>query len=66
MDVTAADGVVFKSPEAIHQVAVDYFSNFLQIDLARNYPDLFYLISHVISEEENARIGCILSMDEVF
>lgn len=45
-DMRAKDGVVFELPEAIHQGAMDYFSNFLQADPARDLP-LFNLASYL-------------------
>ncbi|XP_040988970.1 uncharacterized protein LOC121236591 [Juglans microcarpa x Juglans regia] len=65
-DMKVADRVVFYSPKAIHQGVVDYFSGFFQKDPSRDLLDLSYLISLVISDEENARICCTPTMDEVY
>lgn len=71
-DMRAMDEVVFDSPWIIspclfgEQGAMDCFSGFLQADLSRDLPDLAYLISPVIYVEENVRIYCTPTMDEVF
>lgn len=53
LDMRAVDGVVFYSPEAIHQGAVGYFSGFLQAGLSRDLRGLSYLISPIIFGDEN-------------
>ncbi|XP_035540216.1 uncharacterized protein LOC118344205 [Juglans regia] len=61
----AADGIVFESPEAIHQGTIEYFSSFLQADPLRVLPDLSYLISPVISDDDNGRIVSLRDVEKL-
>ncbi|KAG2690483.1 hypothetical protein I3760_09G188800 [Carya illinoinensis] len=51
-----SNGVVFKTPEGIHQGAVEYFTSVLHGELPAEQPSLEDYIAPVISEEENTSL----------
>ncbi|XP_040996069.1 uncharacterized protein LOC121242244 [Juglans microcarpa x Juglans regia] len=66
VEMRCSNGVVFNSPESLHQGAVDFFSNFLQGMLTRSLPDLSTLISHVISDSNSSILCSVPTMNEFF
>ncbi|KAF5480776.1 hypothetical protein F2P56_001492, partial [Juglans regia] len=66
MYMRSSNGMVFNSPEGIHQGAVDYFSSFLQGSQISLLPDLSTLISPIISDSDNLMLCGMPSMKEVY
>ncbi|XP_040994317.1 uncharacterized protein LOC121240856 [Juglans microcarpa x Juglans regia] len=66
VEMRSSNGMVFNSPESLHQGAVDFFSTFLQGMPTRLLPDLSTLISPVISNSDNSRICSVPTVNEVF
>ncbi|KAF5441975.1 hypothetical protein F2P56_037069 [Juglans regia] len=66
VDIRCWNGMVFNSPESLHQGAVDFFSNFLQGMPTRLLTDLSTLISPVISDSDSSILCSVPTMNEVF
>lgn len=50
------DGTILDTPEKVHDRVVQYFEQFLTMHQNNEYPNLSYLISKVINEQENGHI----------
>ncbi|KAF5449999.1 hypothetical protein F2P56_030387 [Juglans regia] len=66
VEMRCSNGMVFNSPESLHQGAVDFFSNFLQGMPTRLLPDLSTLISPVILDSDSSIMCSVPTMKEVF
>ncbi|XP_042987468.1 uncharacterized protein LOC122315558 [Carya illinoinensis] len=61
-----SNGVVFETPESIHQGAIEYFTSFLHGEPPIEQPSLEDYIAPVISEEDNASLTHPPTIAEVF